>query len=332
LRGNSGRDPGKERAFLIADRSGNDQNRVLNLSRIGTVDRRFEGKVALITGVGERGIGAAIAERLADEGAALALLWKDPPGRTLQRLKRRDAPVVDCECDVTVPADIDRAIDVCMSQYGQIDVLVNNAGVEAAAPFGDLPDALWEAAIAVNLTGAMRMTRRVLPYLPDQEGVIVNIASALGIAGCSTFAAYSASKAGLIGMTQSVAAELAPRGIRAVCVAPALVHTPMLHRHIDSQTPEILRQIEACHPLGVGTAHDVAAAVAFLASQEARWITGVTLPLGWLPSFPLPSEPFQQPAQNVENKAGQKPAARVRDTDPSDHDARIAPSATLPRH
>ena len=295
------------------------------------MDRRFEGKVALITGVGERGIGAAIAERLADEGAALALLWKDPPGRTLQRLKRRNAPVVDCECDVTVPADIDRAIEACMSQFGQIDVLVNNAGVEAAAPLGDLPDALWETAIAVNLTGAMRMTRRVLPYLPEQEGVIVNIASALGIAGCSTFAAYSASKAGLIGMTQSVAAELAPRGIRAVCVAPALVHTPMLHRHIDSQTAEVLQQIEACHPLGVGAAHDVAAAVAFLASTEARWITGVTLPLGWLPSFPLPSGPFQQPARVVE-KDEQRPVLRTRASDAAANTPHVDPSPTLPRH
>jgi NAD(P)-dependent dehydrogenase (short-subunit alcohol dehydrogenase family) len=248
----------------------------------------------MITGVGERGIGAAIAERLAEEGAALALLWKDHPGRLLSRLERRSVPFVECECDVTQQADINAAIDVCMSQFGQIDVVVNNAGVEAAAPFEDLPDELWEAAIAVNLTGAMRVSRTVLPYLPEQEGVIVNIASALGMTGCSTFSAYSASKAGLIGMTQSLALELAPRGIRVVCIAPALVHTPMLHRHIDDQTPEILQQIEACHPLGVGSPHDVAAAVGFLASREARWISGVSLPLGWLPAFDLPTEPFQK--------------------------------------
>jgi NAD(P)-dependent dehydrogenase (short-subunit alcohol dehydrogenase family) len=248
--------------------------------------------VAVVTGVGERGIGAAIAERLADEGAALALLWKDPPGRVLQRLQRREAAIVDCECDVTRQADVDAAIDACMSQFGQIDVLINNAGVEGAATLDELEDSTWETAIAVNLTGAMRMTRGVLPYLPDREGVIVNIASALGIAGCGTFAAYSASKAGLIGFTQSLAAEVAPRGVRAVCVAPALVHTPMLHKHIDRQTPEILKQIEACHPLGVGAPQDVAAAVAFLASDEARWITGITLPLGWLPTFALPREPF----------------------------------------
>ena len=269
------------------------------------MDRRFDGKVAVVTGVGERGIGAAIAERLADEGAALALLWKDPPGRVLSRLKRRGGSFVDCECDVTQQADVDRAIDACMSQFGQIDVLINNAGVEGAATLDDLPDRVWETAIAVNLTGAMRMARAVLPFLPDREGVIVNIASALGIAGCGTFSAYSASKAGLVGFTQSLAAELAPKGQRAVCVAPALVHTPMLHRHIDRQTPEVLQQIEACHPLGVGAPQDVAAAVAFLASDEARWITGITLPLGWLPTFSLPREPFLPAAAQTVEPAGE---------------------------
>jgi len=258
------------------------------------VTRRFSGKVAVLTGVGERGIGAAIAERLAEEGAALLLLWKEHPGRVLQRLQRRQAAVIDLECDVTKQADVNAAIDYCLSNYGQIDVLVNNAGVEGAAPIEELDDETWETAIAVNLTGAMRMSRAVLPFLPERDGVIVNIASALGIAGCGSFAAYSASKAGLIGFTQSLAMEQAPHGIRAVCVAPALVHTPMLHRHMDHQTPEIVRQVEACHPLGVGTVHDVAAAVAFLASSEARWITGVTLPLGWMPSFALPGEPFSR--------------------------------------
>ena len=256
--------------------------------------QRFAGKVALVTGVGERGIGAAIAERLAEEGAALLLAGKEPPGRVLNRLKRREAQVVDTECDVTQQADVNAAIDLCLSNYGQIDVLVNNAGVEGAAPLEELDDATWEAAIAVNLTGAMRMSRAALRFLPEHEGVVVNIASALGIAGCGSFAAYSASKAGLIGFTQSLAMEQASAGIRAVCVAPALVHTPMLHRHMNHQTPEIVAQIEACHPLGIGAPHDVAAAVAFLASSDARWISGVTLPLGWMPSFTLPGEPFSR--------------------------------------
>jgi 3-oxoacyl-[acyl-carrier protein] reductase len=290
----------------------------LQQERTAVVNRRFDGKVVVVTGVGERGIGAAIAERFAEEGAALALLWKEPPGRVLSRLQRRGVSFVDCECDVTQQTDVDRAIDACMSQFGQIDVLVNNAGVEGASTLDELSDSTWDVAIAVNLTGAMRLSRAVLPYLPEREGVIVNIASALGIAGCGTFSAYSASKAGLVGFTQALAAELASQGLRAVCVAPALVHTPMLHKHIDRQTPEVLRQIEACHPLGVGTPQDVAAAVAFLASHEARWITGVTLPLGWLPTFSLPREPFisarSDSAAPVESSAdpnGRPPAERA---------------------
>jgi 3-oxoacyl-[acyl-carrier protein] reductase len=120
-------------------------------------------------------------------------------------------------------------------------------------------------------------------------GVIVNIASALALGGCAGFAVYSASKAGLVGFTQSLAWELAPKGIRVVGLAPGLVHTPMVHKHIAHLTPEVWAQVEACHPLGIGRPDDVAAAVAFLASSDARWITGVTLPLGWAPHYPLPT-------------------------------------------
>ena len=288
--------------------------------------QRFSGKVALVTGVGDRGIGAAIAERLAEEGAALMLAGKEHPGRVLNRLKRRDVQVIEAECDVTRQEEVNAAVDLCLSNFGQIDVLVNNAGVEGAAPLEELDDATWEAAIAVNLTGAMRMSRSVLRFLPEKDGVIVNIASALGIAGCGSFAAYAASKAGLIGFTQSVAMEQAPLGIRAVCVAPALVHTPMLHRHMDHQTPEIVEQIEACHPLGIGAPHDVAAAVAFLASSDARWVSGVTLPLGWMPSFALPGEPFsksqpaaQQSLPDAQPSSAKPPAAtRKSDVSPAD--------------
>ena len=104
------------------------------------------------------------------------------------------------------------------------------------------------------------------------------------------FPVYGASKAGLIGFTQSLAWELATKGIRVVAVAPGLVHTPMIHKHAAHLTPEIWAKIEACHPLGMGRPDDVAAAVAFLASSDARWITGITLPLGWAYHYPLPTE------------------------------------------
>lgn len=249
---------------------------------------RFDGKVAVITGVGDRGIGSAVAERLAAEGAAIVVLWQERPHRLLARFCKQDIPHVEACCDVTDPASVIAAIDVCMSEYGQIDVVVNNAGVDVPQLTEDVTDAAWSRQIDVNLTGAMQVIRTALPYLTQPGGVIVNIASVLGLAGCAGYAAYSASKAGLIGLTRSLALELAPHRQRAVCVAPALVHTPMLHRHLDSLTHEMIEQVRSSHPLGMGTVHDVAQAVAFLASDEASWITGVALPLGWVEGFALP--------------------------------------------
>ena len=122
--------------------------------------------------------------------------------------------------------------------------------------------------------------------------VIVNVASALALGGCANVSIYSASKAGLVGFTQSLAMELAPRRIRVVGVAPGVVATPMTLRHFENLTDDGHRQLAASHPLGTGWPQDVAAVVAFLASDEARWITGATIPLGWMPQFPLPVEQF----------------------------------------
>jgi NAD(P)-dependent dehydrogenase (short-subunit alcohol dehydrogenase family) len=253
--------------------------------------RRFVGKTALITGVSDRGIGGAIAERLAEEGAAVAMISRHAPRKTLHRLKRLGQPAAFAECDVTRDNEVRRALDECVHEFGKIDVLVNNAGVEAAGRLDRQTDDEVREILDVNLHGAILVTRAALPCFVESGGVIVNIASALALGGCAGFAAYSASKAGLVGFTQSLAWELAPH-IRVVAVAPGLVHTPMTHKHIGNLTPEAKRQIEASHPLGVGNRHDVASAVAFLASDEARWITGVTLPLGWTSAFPLPTGQF----------------------------------------
>lgn len=253
---------------------------------------RFAGKVALITGSSDRGIGGAIALRLAGEGAAVSLVSRSVPKRLLKRLGKFDHGVVHTPGDITREADVRRAIDDCMEEFGKIDVLVNNAGVEIAKPIDRFTDDQWRQILDVNLHGAIAMTRAALPHLAEPGGAIVNVASALALGGCPGFSIYSASKAALVGLTQSLAWELAPRGIRVVAVAPGLVHTPMIHKHLASLTPDIERQINACHPLGMGMSEDVAAAVAFLASEEARWITGVTLPLGWAQHYPLPTEQF----------------------------------------
>ncbi len=250
---------------------------------------RFDGKVALITGASDRGIGGEIAVRLASEGAAVAIVSRREPARLLKKLDRYGQGAVHTTGDVTRGDDIARAIDDCKSEFGQIDVVVNNAGVEVSGSLAKCSDLEWRALLDVNLHGAIAVTKAALPHLSQPGGVVVNIASALGLAGCSGFSVYSASKAGMIGFTQSLAWELAPQGIRVVAVAPGLVHTPMVHKHVNQLTPDVWQQIQACHPLGMGRPDDVAAAVAFLASSDARWITGITLPLGWAQHYPLPT-------------------------------------------
>jgi NAD(P)-dependent dehydrogenase (short-subunit alcohol dehydrogenase family) len=250
---------------------------------------RFQGKVALVTGASDRGIGGEIAVRLASEGAAVAMVSRRQPARLLKKLSRYGHEAIHTAGDVTKPADIAASIDNCLNKLGKLDIVVNNAGVELARPLADFRDEDWRALLEVNLHGAIAVSKAALPHLTSPGGVIVNIASALGLGGCPGFSVYSASKAGLIGFTQSLAWELAPQGIRVVAVAPGLVHTPMVHKHVDQLTPEIWKQIEDCHPLGMGRPDDVAAAVAFLASADARWITGITLPLGWAYHYPLPT-------------------------------------------
>lgn len=250
---------------------------------------RFAGKVALITGSSDRGIGGEVAVRLASEGAAVALVSRREPTRLFKKLARYKQGVVHTAGDVTNPDDLTRAIDDCMSEFGKIDVLVNNAGMEVASPLEKFDESQWRQLLDVNLTATIALTQKALPLLTEPGGVVVNVASVLALGGCSGFTVYSASKAGMIGFTQSLAWEVAPRGIRVVAVAPGLVHTPMVHKHAEHLTPDVWKQIESAHPLGMGRPQDVAAAIAFLASDDARWITGITLPLGWCQAYPLPT-------------------------------------------
>lgn len=261
---------------------------------VATTSERFQGRVALITGASDRGIGGAIAERLMSEGASIALAVRHEPTRLMKRLTRLGRGHIVSMCDVTREDDARAAIDSCLAKFGRLDVLVNNAGVEIARKIDEFPSQEWKALLEVNLNGAIIMTQAALPRMTAPGGVVVNIASALGLGGCTGFSVYSASKAGLMGLTQSLALEVAPRGIRIVGVAPGLVHTPMIHKHIEHLTPKMWDQIQACHPLGMGSPHDVAATVAFLASSDARWITGTTIPLGYVQTFALPTEPFMQ--------------------------------------
>lgn len=261
--------------------------------------KRLTDLVALITGPSDRGIGGAVAERLAKEGAHLCLMGIERPERLIKRLERRGARYLWIDADVTRSREVDAGVKQCCQEFGRLDIVVNNAGVEFSRPFEEIDDDEWDRLLAINLTGAMKTTRAALPFLTEQGGVILNIASAMGMAGCAGFHAYSASKAGLIAMTQSLALEIAPRGQRALCVAPAMVYTPMIHKHVAELQYETRQQLEASHPLGIGNPSDVADVVAFLVSREARWITGISIPLGWVPSWGVPAFKVEGSSQAI---------------------------------
>ncbi len=266
---------------------------------LDTRKSRYSHKVALITGASDHGIGGAIAKRLANEGAAVALASRTEPKRLLEQLQRRHLPFEYLSCDITCEEQVRAAVAACLSRFGALDVLVNNAGIEHVRRLADLDDAEMAKIIDTNLVGSIRMTRAALPHLRSPGGVIVNVSSALSLAGCAGFSVYSASKAGLNGFTQSLAWELAPRGLRVVAVAPGVVLTNMSAKfYWEQSSPNAVNKLRESHPLDVGLASDVAAAVSFLASDEARWITGVTLPLGWAPSLPLPTDEYMAEETN----------------------------------
>ncbi len=250
--------------------------------------RRFEDKVVLVTGASREGLGGGIAGRLASEGARLVLFSSDPADELVDELRAAGCEVLAKRGDVRDQKEVDRLASEIGERAGRVDVLVNNAGVELGVRFEDMPDAEWDHVLGVNLTGLMRVTRSMLPLMTAKGAVVINIASALGMVGCPGMTAYSASKGAVIALTQSLGLELAPQGIRVVGVAPGVVRTPLLRRFSEHLTPDMLSQIRATHPLGLGRPSDVAAAVAFLASDDARWITGITLPMGWAPGLTLP--------------------------------------------
>ena len=236
----------------------------------------LEGQVAVVTG-GARGIGRAIALRCAREGADVALMDvnADLLAQTTQELRALGHRAEGWTVDVTKSAEVDAAVANVLDKLGRIDILVNNAGITRDGLLIRMEESQWERVLAINLTGAFLCTRAVAKrMLKQRRGRIVNIASVVGIMGNPGQANYAASKAGLIGMTKTVARELARRGVTCNAVAPGFINTEM-----TAALPEAARQrlLEAI-PMGtLGEAQDVAEAVLFLVSDAARYITGHVL-------------------------------------------------------
>jgi meso-butanediol dehydrogenase/(S,S)-butanediol dehydrogenase/diacetyl reductase len=240
------------------------------------MSQRFTDRVALITG-GAGGIGLGIGRRLAAEGARVLLADTVPPPA-----EAADFGAAYLATDVTSPGECAAATAEAVGRWGRLDVLVNAAGIGAGARVAELDDATWDRVLAVNLKGAFVMSRAAWPALAARAGAIVNIASLAGLVVRPEMGAYAASKAGLIQLTRVLAVEGAAVGLRANAVCPVWTDTPMLHAFLEhtGHPARTLKLITAGIPAGrVATVEDVAAAVAFLASEEARFITGVALPV-----------------------------------------------------
>ncbi len=258
---------------------------------------RLKDRIAIVTG-GGTGIGQAIAERFAREGAAVIVA-----GRRAERLKTvvagieaaggRASAVVT---DVRAAADARHLVDATLAAFGRLDILVTSAGVlPVRLPLGDVPDDAWESTIATNLTGVFHCCKAAIGPLCASRGTIVNIASVAGLKGVPSSAPYSISKAAVVQLTRSMALDYAAHGVRVNAVCPAVVETDINRDMLEARKAAgTYDALVRRHPLGrFGTLDDVVHAALFLASDEAGWITGVALPVdgGVAAGEPAPVKP-----------------------------------------
>jgi NAD(P)-dependent dehydrogenase (short-subunit alcohol dehydrogenase family) len=223
---------------------------------------RLEARRVIVTG-GASGIGKACADRSAAEGAQVIVL-------------DREAGAGAIAVDVTQEASVESAMSQAAVRLGGLDVLVNCAGIPARKPVGEQDGAGWDEVQRVNVRGTFLCSKYALPHLAERGGAIIHMASVVGIVGMRNRAAYSASKGAIVALTRNMALDYASRRIRVNCVCPGFTRTPMTASIFAD--PGRLAGLTALHPLGrLGEPDDIAAAVVFLASDEASWITGIAL-------------------------------------------------------
>jgi NAD(P)-dependent dehydrogenase (short-subunit alcohol dehydrogenase family) len=239
------------------------------------VPRRLAGKVAVVTG-GASGIGLGIVERLIGEGAQVAVFDINDPSATVEAFGEN---ALGLTVDVSDEQSVVAALGSAVEHFGQLDILVNNAGVDGAlAPIADYPLDDFDRLIAVNLRGVFVMTKYAVPYLLKSVAAsVVNISSGTAVKAMPGLAPYSASKAAIISMTKVGAVEYASHGLRMNVVLPGAIETPLAIALFNDH-PEFRQTTVAQHPIGrLGQPAEIAAAVAFLASDDAKFITGAEL-------------------------------------------------------
>lgn len=234
-------------------------------------------QVALVTGA-SRGIGRAIAAELSHRGWDVCVNYRrsrTEAEELAETLRQRGGRAIAVQADVSDSAAVNQMVRRIEDALGPVALLVNNAGISRQGLFQDVDDTLWNRYLAVNITGPRNAVRAVLPHmLHEKSGCIVNISSIWGLRGASCEVPYACTKAAVIGLTRSLAMELAPSHIRVNCVAPGCIDTDMT-RALGVETRKMLEEET---PLGrLGTPEEIARAVAFFASGDASFITGQVL-------------------------------------------------------
>ncbi len=244
---------------------------------------RLSGKAAAITG-GGNGLGAAIAQRMADEGAAIAVLDRDPNGRAVaERIAAGGGRALFVQTDVTDEAQVSAALQAAFEAFGRLDVLVNNAGIEGEnVPTDRLSLAEWNRVMAVDATAVFLCTKHVIPYLRQAGGgSVINISSIYGIVGGGDIPPYHAAKGAVRCMSKNDALTYASERIRVNSIHPGFIFTALVDRYVHDAGLErsaAKASLDALHPLGgTGTPDDIAWGAVYLASDESRWVTGAEL-------------------------------------------------------
>lgn len=238
---------------------------------------RFEGKVVIVTGAGS-GIGAATARRFAREGASVALVDRDQEKVNAVRASLEGGQSLSHSADVSNEVEVRAMVETVIARFGRIDVLVNNAGVATTGPLLQLSTPEWRKVMETDLDGVFFCTRCALTELLKSKGCIINTSSVSGTGGDWNMAAYNAAKGAITNLTRSLAMELGEHGVRVNAVNPTFTATGMTEDMLEDQ--ELVQKFLERIPLGrIGQPEDVADVIAFLASEDARFVTGVNLPV-----------------------------------------------------